>query len=175
MTTPLARLKTTNRVRKRFQYEAFEFELRDDDICVRNGSYADPENHEYTVRIEDDLPTACTCPADAKYSGACKHRVAVALRQPILDAVRHHQLLADGGETVQPRTTLTTTRRTPKNKQRQTNRTVTVRTSPAIFRAGSATGPDDVTSRIAYLTLRRPLRSATLYRSTITSNRFRTL
>jgi hypothetical protein len=28
--------------------------------------YADPENHEYTVRIEADLPTACTCPADAK-------------------------------------------------------------------------------------------------------------
>jgi len=26
----------------------------------------------------------------------------VALRQPILDAVRHHQLLTDGGETVQP-------------------------------------------------------------------------
>src|SRR6056297_4311362 len=101
MTTPLANLETTNRVRKRAQYEAFEFELRDGDICVRNGSYADPENHEYTVRVEDDLPTACTCPADATYSGACKHRVAVALRQPILDAVRHHQLLADGGEAVQ--------------------------------------------------------------------------
>lgn len=101
MTTPLTRLKTTNRVRKRAQYEALEFELRDGDVRVRNGSYADPEDHEYTVRVEDDLPTACTCPADAKYSGACKHRVAVALRQPILDAVRHHQLLADGGEAVQ--------------------------------------------------------------------------
>ncbi len=102
MITPLANLETTSRVRKRAQYEAFEFELRNGDVRVRNGSYADPENHEYTVRIEDDLPTACTCPADAKYSGTCKHRVAVALRQPILDAVRHHQLRADGGETVQP-------------------------------------------------------------------------
>jgi len=101
MTTPLARLETTSRVRKRAQYEALEFELRDGDVRVRNGSYADPENHEYTVRVEDDLPTACTCPADAKYSGACKHRVAVALRRPILGAIRHHQLLTDGGETVQ--------------------------------------------------------------------------
>ena len=101
MTTPLARLKTTSRVRKRAQYEALEFELWNGDVRVRNESYADPENHEYTVRIEDDLPTACTCPADGKYSGACKHRVAVALRQPILDAVRHQQFLTDGGETVQ--------------------------------------------------------------------------
>ncbi|WP_158059541.1 SWIM zinc finger family protein [Halorussus halophilus] len=97
MTTPLDRLQTTNRVRKRAQYEAFEFELRNGSVRVRNGSHADPENHEYTIRIEDDLPTACTCPADMKYSGACKHRVAVAIRQPILDAVRHQQVLADGG------------------------------------------------------------------------------
>ncbi|WP_132061009.1 SWIM zinc finger family protein [Halorussus amylolyticus] len=85
----LARLETTSRVRKRAQYEAFEFELQDDDVRVRNRSHANPEDHEYIVRIEDDLPTACTCPADVKYSGACKHRVAVAIRQPILDAVRH--------------------------------------------------------------------------------------
>ena len=32
----------TNRVRKRAQYEAFEFELQNGDIHVRNGSYADP-------------------------------------------------------------------------------------------------------------------------------------
>jgi len=102
MTTPLARLKTTSRVRKRAQYEALEFELQNGDVRVRNGSYADPENHEYTVRVEDDLPTACTCPADAKYTGACKHRVAVALRRPILDAVRHQQFLTDGGKMVRP-------------------------------------------------------------------------
>ncbi len=42
MTTPLANLETTSRVRKRAQYEALEFELQNGDVRVRNGSYADP-------------------------------------------------------------------------------------------------------------------------------------
>ena len=102
MTMPLTKPEMTGRVRKRVQYEALEFELQNGYLRVRNGSHAESENHEYTVRIEDDLLTACTRPVDAKYSGACKHRVAVALRRPILDAVRHHRLLANGGETVRP-------------------------------------------------------------------------
>ncbi|MFC4451208.1 hypothetical protein [Halorussus aquaticus] len=48
MTTPLARLETTSRVRKHAQYKALEFELQNGDVRVRNGSYAHPENHEYT-------------------------------------------------------------------------------------------------------------------------------
>lgn len=94
---PLTTLSPTWRVLKRAQYEAFEFSLYDDDILVRNGSYADPENHEYRVTVEDSLPVHCTCPADARYAGPCKHRVAVAIRRPVLDAVRTMQLVADGG------------------------------------------------------------------------------
>lgn len=105
MNTPaLARLETTSRVRKRAQYEAFEFTVHDDGVTVRNGSYADPENHEYLVTVTDGLPTECECPANAKWDGACKHRVAVAIRRPILDAVTLQQnqkgesnLLTDGG------------------------------------------------------------------------------
>jgi len=109
MTTPaLARLETTNRVRKRAQYEAFEFSVDQDGILVRNGSYADPKNHEYLVTVTNGLPTDCECPANAKHEGACKHRVAVAIRRPILDALENLRqtqkpdtaLLADGGPQV---------------------------------------------------------------------------
>ncbi|WP_336000165.1 SWIM zinc finger family protein [Halorientalis halophila] len=95
---PLARLQFTNRVRKRAQYEAFEYTLTPGGVQVRNGSYANPEDHEYLITIRDGLPTHCTCPADARFEGACKHRVAVAIRKPILDAATT-RVAADGGTT----------------------------------------------------------------------------
>jgi len=94
---PLDELSVSNRVLKRAQYEAFEFELLDSDVRVRNASHAVPTDHEYVVTIEDELPVECTCPADANYENACKHRVAVALRRPIIDFANDVQLLADGG------------------------------------------------------------------------------
>ena len=97
-THPLARLEFSSRVRKRAQYEAYEFTLTTDGVRVRNTSYADPENHEYHVAVEDGLPVACTCPADRKFEGACKHRVAVAIRRPVLDACVERQAVADGGQ-----------------------------------------------------------------------------
>lgn len=97
MTAPLAELDTSKRVLKRAQYEAFEFTIVKDGVLVRNGSHADPENHEYLVTVDGSLPDSCECPAHAKYDGACKHRVAVAIRTPILDAAVHQQLAADGG------------------------------------------------------------------------------
>ncbi|QLG61083.1 SWIM zinc finger family protein [Halorarum salinum] len=100
---PLARLDVSTFVLKRAQYEAFEFELREGTLLVRNGSYTDPENHEYRVTVTDGLPTHCECPADRKYEGACKHRVAVAIRTPVLEAAIHAQLAADGsGSSNQP-------------------------------------------------------------------------
>ncbi|MFB6177036.1 MAG: SWIM zinc finger family protein [Halobaculum sp.] len=87
------------RVAKRAQYEAFEFTLVDGDVRVRNGSHANPSEHEYLVTVEDGLPAACECPADDAYEGACKHRVAVAIRRPLLDAVSANEqpVAADGG------------------------------------------------------------------------------
>ncbi len=90
-------LDVTKRTVKRAQYEALEFALSPDGVQVRNNSHANPEDHEYLVEVVEGVPTACTCPADAKYDGACKHRIAVAIRRPILDAVRRQQLVADGG------------------------------------------------------------------------------
>ena len=95
---PLTSLDYTKRVAKRAQYEAFEFTLVPDGIRVRNGSYADPENHEYLVTVTDGVPDSCTCPADARFEGACKHRVAVAIRRPLVDAVMvDTDVAADGG------------------------------------------------------------------------------
>ncbi|QLH77237.1 SWIM zinc finger family protein [Halosimplex rubrum] len=98
---PLEQLTFPTRVAKRAQYEAFEFTLADDSVVVRNGSHPDPSDHEYRVTVDDGLPTACECPADDSYAGACKHRVAVAIRRPILEAVTANEtsqsVAADGG------------------------------------------------------------------------------
>ncbi|MFC6974795.1 SWIM zinc finger family protein [Halomicroarcula sp. GCM10025709] len=95
-THPLSRLAFTKRVAKRAQYEAFEFTIVPEGVRVRNGSHANPEEHEYLVTIDEGLPQTCTCPADARFDGACKHRVGVAIRAPILDAA-NRQVVADGG------------------------------------------------------------------------------
>lgn len=97
---PLEVLEFPRRVAKRAQYEAFEFTITADGVQVRNCSHADPDNHQYVVTVDDGLPVACDCPADHKYEGACKHRVAVAIRRPVLDAARQSRSRAtvcDGG------------------------------------------------------------------------------
>ncbi|WP_123538183.1 SWIM zinc finger family protein [Halosimplex salinum] len=103
---PLQRLEFPTRVAKRAQYEAFEFTLTDDGVVVRNGSHPDPSEHEYLVTVDDGLPTACECPADEQYEGACKHRVAIAIRRPILDAMTttNQPIVADGGRVDSPTT-----------------------------------------------------------------------
>lgn len=92
----LSILEFTTRTAKRAQYEAFEFTVTADGVQVRNTSYANPSAHEYLVTVRNGIPTRCECPADAKYEGACKHRVAVAIRTPLLDAVTQ-RLATDGG------------------------------------------------------------------------------
>ncbi|WP_306452318.1 SWIM zinc finger family protein [Haloferax sulfurifontis] len=59
--------------------------ILDGDVRVRNESYADPTAHEYRVRIRNDEPDSCSCPADASGDGPCKHRVVVAIRPRILE------------------------------------------------------------------------------------------
>jgi len=81
---------------KRAQYEAFSFEVEPGRVTVRNQSYADPIEHEYSVRVIDGVPTACTCPADEFQEVACKHRLAVAIRSPVQDAAAA-EAVADGG------------------------------------------------------------------------------
>lgn len=93
---PLDRLSTTTRVLQRAQYEALRFSLcPDGTVVVRNESYAEPAEHEYRVTVRDGLPVHCVCPADEQYDFACKHRVALAVRRPILEAATTVQAVAE--------------------------------------------------------------------------------
>jgi L-2-hydroxyglutarate oxidase LhgO len=85
---PLERLEFSRQVAKRAQYEAFEFSLTNQGVVVRNESYANPEKHEYAVRVDECVPVDYECPANQAYDRACKHGVAVAIRTPVLDAAQ---------------------------------------------------------------------------------------
>ncbi|WP_227379174.1 SWIM zinc finger family protein [Haladaptatus halobius] len=93
----LFHLTFTTRVAKRAQYEVLEFSVGAEGVCVRNTSHANPVDNEYLVTVHNRIPIACECPADDCYKGACKHRVGVAIRTPLLQAATDHSLVADGG------------------------------------------------------------------------------
>lgn len=89
---------------KRAQWEAFEFELEAPrQIRVINGSHADPTGHTYLVDVEDGVPVICGCPAFQYGDGPCKHMIAVAIRQPVIEAIAGAQTptIPDGGETIE--------------------------------------------------------------------------
>ncbi|WP_114578677.1 SWIM zinc finger family protein [Saliphagus sp. LR7] len=106
-TNALAELDVDAPTAKRAQYEAFEFDLEAPGLLqVINGSYGDDEKreHSYRVNIENGVPVTCECPSDTYQDGACKHRVAVAIREPVLEAATadHSQdrVATDGGDFV---------------------------------------------------------------------------
>ncbi|SDG02717.1 SWIM zinc finger family protein [Halorientalis regularis] len=90
-------------VEKRASWEAFEFTLLGNgDVEVVNTSHEEPEEHTYTVHVEGGIPSDCTCPAFEYQNGACKHMVAVAIREPVLGAASDEpKMKADGGVTVE--------------------------------------------------------------------------
>lgn len=102
-TNPLTRLPIHGPSLRRAQTEPFEFRLVPEGVLVRNLKYANPAEHEYLVTVEAGVPICCTCPADLHYDGACKHRLAVAIRKPVLDAAVAALLSADGGVAGRPR------------------------------------------------------------------------
>ena len=95
-------LDFTAQTSKRAVYEAFEFRPQGGGkVEIENLSHGDDgEDHTYVVDVVSGLPSTCTCPADEYHDGACKHRVALALRPAVLDAAEAGQnqpVLADGG------------------------------------------------------------------------------
>ncbi len=98
----LSQLQFDASTAKRAQWEAFEFTLEAPGLVrVTNGSYGDDsENHSYRVNVENGIPVACECKADTYQKGACKHRVAVAIRGPVLSAGAHTPVVADGGQLI---------------------------------------------------------------------------
>jgi hypothetical protein len=87
---------------KRAQWEAFEFTvLGNGDVEVVNASHDDKGEHTYIVHVESGIPSDCTCPAWEFHPGACKHMVAVGIREPVLEAANEDQpVRADGGVTL---------------------------------------------------------------------------
>ncbi|WP_245998443.1 SWIM zinc finger family protein [Halalkalicoccus subterraneus] len=78
-------------------------------MTVRNESHENADEHSYRVNVEDGIPVACECPSDTYHDGACKHRVAVAIREPVLEAAsdyessgeQEQEVATDGGTTVE--------------------------------------------------------------------------
>lgn len=88
----LAALEFDASTSKRAQYEAFAFVLDTPGIVtVRNQSHENADEHTYRVKVETGVPVACECPADTYHASACKHRMAVAIRTPVLDAATDHE------------------------------------------------------------------------------------
>jgi len=105
---PLAALTFSSRVAKRAQYEQFDITPVGSDFRVRNESHANPAEHEYLVKMDGTVPIACTCPADERFDGACKHRVAIAIRRPARDCPSNpseaaSRIRGDGGPSVERR------------------------------------------------------------------------
>lgn len=96
-------LDVETKIEKRASWEAFEFTLLGDgDVEVMNGSHDEPDKHTCTVHIEGGIPAHCTCPAWKYQGNSCKHMVAVAIREPILEAVSAKPTLkSDGGVVVE--------------------------------------------------------------------------
>jgi len=92
---------------KRATWEAFEFTvLESGAVKVVNASHDNPDDHQYTVHTGGRIPTDCTCPAFEYQKGPCKHMVAVAIREPVLEAATAKPVLkADGGVVVERRAT----------------------------------------------------------------------
>jgi nitrite reductase/ring-hydroxylating ferredoxin subunit len=106
-TNALDRLEFDARTAKRAQWEAFEFAVPAPGLVnITNGSYAADEqpDHTYTVKVEDGVPVTCSWPSDEYNDGACKHRVSVAMREPVVDAARDDletsPVRVDGGRIV---------------------------------------------------------------------------
>lgn len=84
---------------KRAEWEAFEFEMKAPGIVrVINGSHKNPEDHSYLVNVENGVPVACECPDFEYDNGPCKHTVAVAIREPVIEAATR-PVMAEGGVT----------------------------------------------------------------------------
>lgn len=114
-------LEFTTKTAKRAWWECFEFSVEaENQVRVRNTSYAEPAEHEYTVTIEQRengtfVPFFCSCPA-FQYNTAddesCKHIVAVAARPVVMVAAftfnrrareqveRERPLVTDGGQVI---------------------------------------------------------------------------
>lgn len=57
-------------------------------MLVRNTSWENHEDDEYLVNVVAGVRDACERPADRTDNGAWKHRGALAIRGPVLEAAK---------------------------------------------------------------------------------------
>ena len=137
---------------KRAQYEAFDFELDAPGlVTVRNESHENADEHSYRVNVEGGVPVACECPADMYHEGACKYRVAVAIREPVLAAASEYEreqeleVATDGGATIEH---LTVCEQSEKSRPEDCDCLPTFRDLPywPCYREGFSTPNEDATA-----------------------------
>lgn len=95
----LSELEYSEKAAKRAEWESFEFSVPATGVVVvANASYGnEKDDHTHSVNVERGVPVGCSCKSDEYQDGACKHRVAVAINTPVLEAATAPKLLADGG------------------------------------------------------------------------------
>ncbi|WP_433631267.1 SWIM zinc finger family protein [Halomicrococcus sp. NG-SE-24] len=79
-TTTTADLESDEKARKRGQWDQFSFDVDAPGMVdVTNESYEDPDEHQYTVTLDDVTgdAMACTCPHHVHRNAHCKHMAAV--------------------------------------------------------------------------------------------------
>lgn len=90
-------------VEKRASWEGFEFTtLESGAVEVVSGSHDEPDDNTHTVPVEGSIPFSCSCPEFKYQDGACKHMVAIDMREPLVEAVKAEPIMkADRGIAVE--------------------------------------------------------------------------
>lgn len=99
-TNALSELDYSDKARKRAQTEEMEFDVPMPGIVVVTNVSHDSA---HSVNVSEGVPNSCSCKADEYQPGACKHRVAVAIRNPVLVAAdrgsgAEKAVATDGGQ-----------------------------------------------------------------------------
>lgn len=99
-TNALSELEYSEKTEERAQTEGMEFDVpMPGVVVVTNVSH----DSAHSVNVTDGAPESCSCKADQFGSGACKHRVACAIRSPVLAAASRGSgvekaVATDGGQ-----------------------------------------------------------------------------
>lgn len=100
-TTPSAATDVDERIRKRARWESFAFEVPEPGkVTVVNHSYGvDPENHTYTVTVEEGRAVECSCLHYHHRKTTCKHMVRVEEEPAVMAAAStsDKERVTDGG------------------------------------------------------------------------------
>lgn len=96
----LRRLEYGDTTEERAQTEELEFDVPMGGVVVVTNVDHDSA---HTVNIAAGMPVSCSCKADTYHDGACKHRIACAMHESVIEAAMvgdQERPIPDGGEVV---------------------------------------------------------------------------